>query len=91
MGNSGSHIFRAYTDYQLIYTERTLYNTVPLDCDNWATYKLNAFIVKDTHLNPLQELKYSDVFHSFRSTYSELFQHIDRRKQNITYKLGIIY
>ena len=25
-GNSGSHIFSANTDYQLIYTKRTLYN-----------------------------------------------------------------
>ena len=27
-GNSGSHIFSANTDYQLIYTKRTLYNTM---------------------------------------------------------------
>ena len=33
MGNSGSHDFRANTNYQLIYTERTLYN-MPFNLSN---------------------------------------------------------
>ena len=58
----------------------------PADCDNWARYKLNNYVNNNTCSHPLHELVHSEVCHSFRMTYTELFHHINMRKQNITLK-----
>ena len=44
-------------------------------------------MLNNTHANPLQECNHSEVGHSFRSTYAELFENIDMRKQNISFKI----
>ena len=47
--------------------------------------KLNDYMVNGTQTDPLQDLIHSEVWHSFRSTYTGLFQHINRIKQNISF------
>ena len=43
-------------------------------------------VVKHIHIDPIQDLVHSDVGHSFRSAYLELFQCIDVRRKYITYR-----
>ena len=43
-------------------------------------------IVNNMHSDHLQEVIHPEVCHSFRSIYTELFQHIDMREWKITSK-----
>ena len=59
----------------------------PPDCDIWVRYKLNDFIVHNTHSDPLQECIQSKVCHTSTSTYTGLIWHIHMRKQHITFQI----
>ena len=60
------------------------------DCDKWGLINLNQYVINNMNSDLLQEIIHTDICHSFRSMYMELFEHIDMRKQIYHSRLEII-
>ena len=60
---------------------------LPSVCHNWGLLKVNHYMVNNMPFDPLQDLVYSEACLSFIYTCTELFKHINIKKQNTSCKI----
>ena len=61
---------------------------LPPDYDKWEGIKLYDLLVNHMHSDTLYKLIHKKCLSIFRGTYTELFDHIEIRKCNISLKIG---
>ena len=84
----GLHRLYLFVPLELPKEINVLINILPQpNYDNGGWMKLSHYLVTNMYSDPLKEIMHKKVCISFRRTYQELFQHIEMRKHNISFRI----